>query len=181
MPSPHRRLATALPLVAALAACGQGTAPDAGPSPDPAIAAGGRPSGPEAPSADARLVMAPGAAVLVTDLADPAQVGPRDPFQLRGARIDGDSLRVTIQTGGGCARHVFRLGVSQHFLESQPVQVRAALGHDAAGDRCRALLGGELAASLRPLAEAYRLAYRTPGGTIDIRLDGWTEPLRYTF
>jgi hypothetical protein len=169
-------LATAL--AALLTACTPGTAPDAAGSPDASAAASSAPPGRDA---DARLVMAPRHAVLVRSLEDPQQTGPRDPFRLVAARIDGDSLRVTVQTGGGCARHVFRLSVAQAFLESLPVQVHAVLGHDAAGDRCRALLGGELAVSLAPLAEAYRSGYQARGGTILVRLAGWDGELRYTF
>ena len=181
-PSPRARpAATACPfgvtlavLAALAAACAPGTGPDAPTTPDAAAAAG---SGANAP----RLVMSPAAAVLVRDLRDPAEVGPRDPVRIVDARVHGDSLRVAVETGGGCRRHTFRLAIAQGFLESDPVQVRAALGHDAQGDPCRALLRGELAASLRPLAEAWRRDYRAQRGTVIIHLDGWSTALRYSF
>jgi hypothetical protein len=177
IPTP-RRVAAALLALAALvsAACSQGTAPAGDQAPDVAAAAGG-----DGGQTDQRLVMSPASAVIVRDLGDPREVGPTDPVRITAARVDGDSLRVSVETGGGCARHVFRLAVHDAFMESNPVQVRATLGHDANGDRCRALLRADLAASLAPLADAYRRGYQTPNGVIVIRLAGWDEGLRYTF
>ena len=176
-PTIRRRAAAALiALTAALPACTQGTAAVSDPAPDASAAAGGGNG-----TQDRRLVMSPASAVMVRDLRDPREVGPTDPVRITAARIDGDSLRVSVETGGGCAQHVFRLAVQDAFMESNPVQVRAALGHDANDDRCRALLRADLAASLAPLADTYRRAYQTRTGVITLRLEGWGEGLRYTF
>jgi hypothetical protein len=175
-PTTRRRAAAALFALTAAVACTQGTAAVSDPAPDASAAAGGGNG-----AQDRRLVMSPASAVMVRDLRDPREVGPTDPVRITAARIDGDSLRVSVETGGGCAQHVFRLAVQSTFLESFPVQVHAALGHDSNGDRCRALLRADLAASLAPLADTYRRAYQTRTGVITLRLEGWGEGLRYTF
>ena len=130
---------------------------------------------------DGRLAGTPGAVTIVADPNDPRQAGPRDPVQITAARIDRDTLRLTVQYGGGCRTHVFRLVGGYAFAESLPVQTGLHLGHDAGGDVCKALVRPELAFSLAPLAEMYRRGYQTRSGTIDIHLAGWTPTLRYTF
>ncbi len=122
----------------------------------------------------------PGALVFVDDPRDVRQTGPRDPLQIVSARVDGDTLRLTVQYGGGCAQHALRLIGTHVFMESNPVQTGILLGHDAQGDRCRALVRPDVAFSLAPLADAYRQSYRT-NGTIVLHLEGWEPALRYTF
>lgn len=132
-------------------------------------------------AADGRLVGTPGAITIVANPDDPRQAGPRDAVEIAAARIDGDTLRLTAQYGGGCAQHVFRLVGGYAFAESLPVQTGVHLGHDAKSDRCKALVRAELAFSLAPLADVYRRGYQTRTGTIDLHVAGWTPTLRYTF
>jgi hypothetical protein len=73
-----------------------------------------------------------------------------DMFRLHSARVDGDSLRLFVSYGGGCAAHQFRLwklpgkshGTATHEL---------LLSHDANGDGCQSLIWKNLAFSLIPL------------------------------
>ena len=78
---------------------------------------------------------------------------------------------------GGCASHYFRLCYDSAFLESFPVQANLRLEHDSQGDMCEAYPTETRQFDLRPLADAYRAAYRTENGTVILRLgDGATYP-----
>jgi hypothetical protein len=150
-----------LPLVALaalLASCASGVDPDSA----PALSDDGR-----------------GQAVLSD--ADAEGRWPSDLLAIDQARVTGDTLVVAVSHGGGCADHSYQLVVSRIWMESFPVQVPARISHDAHGDRCKALLRRELRISLRPLADAYRAAYRQEHGTVAIRLAGASESLLYSF
>lgn len=164
--SPVPAIAAVAAVVALAVACAPGGA--SGTDPEPALT-------------DSRATVSPPTVVMVDDLGDRRQVGPRDPLRIRAARVDGDSLRLALEFGGGCEQHRLRVAVSRAFRESYPVQVGAVVGHDARGDACDALLRPEIAVSLAPLAEAYRRAYGAPSGTVVIVLDGWSASLRYAF
>jgi hypothetical protein len=92
--------------------------------------------------------------------------------------VEGDTLSLDVQYGGGCAEHRFALLVDPAFMESQPVQVVARLAHDAGGDMCRALLTRTLRFDLTRLRQRYVAAYGG-GGTVLIGLSG--QQIRYTF
>ena len=119
-----------------------------------------------------------------------ASVGglPRDGYQIEEAHIDRDTLRLRVTHGGGCAVHEYGLTAYDGWLESNPVQVRALLLHDAHGDMCDALLTVNLRFDLQPLKQAYLRAYGGSSGTVVIRLSDprslGAEPLArltYTF
>jgi hypothetical protein len=167
------RLARRVLAALLLAACsgGASTAPDPSAAVDATVAA--------TQTGDRRLAGTPGAVTIV--VGDPAQAGPRDAVQIQSARVDGDTLRLEVQYGGGCSQHVFRLLAGTGFMESNPVQTRLYLGHNANGDMCRALVRPTLAFSLAPLAEQWRRNYGRGPGTMIIRLEGWTGELRYSF
>ena len=156
-----------------LAACSSGA--PTGAEPDGAIDA----TVAAAQTGDRRLAGTPGAVTILEG--DPALAGPRDPAQIQAARVDGDTLRLEVQDGGGCTQHVFRLLAGTGFMESNPVQTRLYLGHNANGDMCRALVRPTLAFSLAPLAAQWRRNYGNRPGTMIVRLEGWTAELRYSF
>ena len=106
---------------------------------------------------------------------------PNDPITIDSARVDGDTLVVSVAHGGGCANHTYQLVIGSAWMESFPVQVAARIAHDAHGDGCKALLRRDLRMSLRPLAEAYRASYQQESGTVSIRLAGTAEALLYKF
>jgi hypothetical protein len=93
----------------------------------------------------------------------------------------GDALHVTVQYGGGCARHEFSLVASQGFMESHPVQSAIAILHRGHGDACKALLQRELIFDLTALKNEWRRAYQANTGTIILRLRGYSEGINYTF
>ncbi len=105
---------------------------------------------------------------------------PADLLEFREVRIVGDTLEATVSYGGGCAEHGFALVFANIFLESDPVQMRGLLSHDAKGDPCRALITRTLRFDLTPLKEAYLTLYRQTSGTI-ILGGNWPQPLRYQF
>ena len=121
------------------------------------------------------------AAAAVVDRTDGLRRWPADPVEITAAAIEGDSLRLSVQYGGGCAEHRFSLVFGDAWMESYPVQVSALLSHDANGDNCRALFTGRIAFSLVPLRDAYRRAYRTDSGAVAFTLRPSTTRLVYRF
>jgi hypothetical protein len=93
-----------------------------------------------------------------------------DPYQIQEAKVEGDTLRVTVSHGGGCRKHEYGFVVYSGWMESHPVQVRAVILHNANGDNCKALLRNELRFDLSPLRAAYTQSYGSGSGTIIINL-----------
>ena len=87
-----------------------------------------------------------------------------DPFELLEAKIEGDSLLLSVRYGGGCSEHVFDLEAGP-MLKSLPPKQIISIAHDANGDNCRALIQRTIAFDL----SAYRGSPR--GGTV-IVVDG---------
>jgi hypothetical protein len=104
-----------------------------------------------------------------------------DAYQFMSARVQGDTLHVDVQYGGGCETHDFALLVTPIFMESFPVQMSGTLAHDAKGDRCRALVGSTLRFDLSPLKRLYQQAYGHGSATIQLSVTGWPERVRYHF
>ena len=87
-----------------------------------------------------------------------------DPFDLLGARIEGDSMMIDVRYGGGCKEHVFALDAGP-MLKSLPPKQLLSISHDANGDNCRALITKTIVIDL----VAYR---RSPRGITVIVLEG---------
>lgn len=131
-------------------------------------------AGPVAPM-DAFLTATPQeavASVLLVPEDDP-RPWPMDPWTFRSHALDGDTLTLSIQYGGGCRVHRFALLVDPAFRESDPVQVSARLAHDADGDMCRALISEDLRFDLSPVRRHYQRSYGEGPGVILIFLEGW--------
>jgi hypothetical protein len=133
-------------------------------------------------------VAAPDAAAMTLPDGNPAVIlserpesWPHDPYTFRGMSRSGDRLRVEIEHGGGCARHEFALVVVPVMLESEPVQMHGVLAHEDGDDPCRALIRRTLEFDLSPLKVAWRRSYRQQSGTLVLHVDGWPEPVRYSF
>jgi len=92
-----------------------------------------------------------------------------------------DTLRVTVEYSGGCARHNFSLHASRVFMESHPVQSAIVIRHNANGDQCRAMLRRDLTFDLTRLRDAWRASYQQRHGTIILRLRGHRSGITYTF
>ena len=94
-----------------------------------------------------------------------------DPYELEAASITGDTLTITASYGGGCRAHQFTLVASAAFMESDPVQLRVSLRHNANGDPCRAYLTETYDFDLTPIKTRYQDSYLQGAGTIVLRLD----------
>ena len=96
------------------------------------------------------------------------------PFTVLQANIEGDSLRATVQYGGGFREHLFRLESKGTATKSLPRKQEFLLLHEGHGDMGRALIQSEYAFDLAP--------FRDPSQSlIKIRLDGWPEWMDYTY
>jgi len=118
------------------------------------------------------------APVLLVPRDDP-RPWPSDPWTFLSHRVEGDTLSLDVQYGGGCREHRFALLVDPAFMESHPVQVFARLAHDADGDLCRALLTRTLRFDLTPLRRHFEVSYGPGAGTVVIGLEG--QRITYMF
>lgn len=106
-----------------------------------------------------------------------------DPAAIDSAYIMQDVLHVVTRYGGGCRTHRFAMVSSMAFLESYPVQLPLALGHDAQGDLCRAIKGSLERFDLSSIRRAYLASYGQ-GGPIILQVrepgeGGKTVSVRY--
>lgn len=104
-------------------------------------------------------------------------VDPRpveSPFTVLGAAVEGDSLRVQLQYGGGFRTHSFTLISMGAATKSLPRQQPVKLIHDAHGDMGRALIQEERSFDLT--------SFRDPSQPrIRLALDGWPDLMDYTY
>ncbi len=105
-----------------------------------------------------------------------------DDYELNAAAVRGDTLAVTVSYSGGCRAHLFTLVAAEAFMESDPVQLAAAIVHDADGDPCEAYPTEDYHFILDPVKARYKAAYGSGPGTIVLGLDRAPDgPLVYTF
>ena len=97
--------------------------------------------------------------LLSSDMTGFFEVHGMDDFYFRSAGIDGDSLAVTVQYGGGCAKHDFYLLGDCAWADADPALMQAVLLHNSNGDTCEALVTHTVKFSLAPL--------RSCGGVAD--------------
>lgn len=95
---------------------------------------------------------------------------PSDPVTITAARVQGDSLELDVQFGGGCRNHEFGLITNGIFAESYPVQTWVKLSHNANGDNCKALLSRTLKFDLSPFKALYNISYQTSTGIMVIHI-----------
>jgi|JI6StandDraft_1071083.scaffolds.fasta_scaffold10416_6 hypothetical protein len=74
-----------------------------------------------------------------------------DPFTTLSSRINGDTLLIEVQYGGGCEEHKFTLHTNKMWMKSLPPQLNLWLEHDSSNDMCRALLTETLKFDIKPL------------------------------
>ncbi|MCC6600636.1 MAG: hypothetical protein IT223_08155 [Crocinitomicaceae bacterium] len=70
--------------------------------------------------------------------------GTTDAFELLAIKVEGDSLKVDVQYGGGCREHDFSLHTNLQYLKSLPPQLNLYLEHENHDDNCRALISKTL-------------------------------------
>jgi hypothetical protein len=98
---------------------------------------------------------------------------PRDPVEIKDARIVGDSLTMLVSYGGGCKTHDFKVISSGAIMKSMPPQMNIVLSHDAHDDMCEALLTHDVTVGLHAIKH-----YATSGGIV-LHLEGFDQPLMY--
>lgn len=76
---------------------------------------------------------------------------PHDAATITFARVNGSTLQLTVQYGGGCGTHRFALVTGTDLGESVPPYAQLRLVHDGGGDLCEALLTRELVVDLSPI------------------------------
>ena len=124
-----------------------------------------------------RQIDPPRQRVVIRDAGEPgADRWGTDPYQLNAASIAGDTLTVSVSFGGGCRTHEFTLVASNVFLESDPVQLRVSLAHEANDDLCRAWLTEDRDFDLTPIKRLFQNAYQSDAGTLVLRLENAPEP-----
>lgn len=89
-----------------------------------------------------------------------------DEYVLNTAVITGDTLSVSVSFSGGCKEHQFTLVTDGMFLESDPVQLRLSLAHDANNDPCAAFPTEEHQFDLSSIKSLYQSAYQQESGVI---------------
>jgi hypothetical protein len=89
--------------------------------------------------------------------------------------IDDYTLTLDVSHSAGCARHDYSI-CYEWFLESDPLQARLRLTHDAHGDTCEALGGGQLRFDLRQLAAAVEETYPNTPVVLVTRFFGTLAP-----
>jgi hypothetical protein len=86
------------------------------------------------------------------------------------ARIEKDTLHLSVSYTGGCAEHDFRLVTWDYFSKAEAPQVKLLLAHDANGDACKAIIKEALRFDISPLAAEYHRVYGPERGTVWLRL-----------
>ncbi len=71
-----------------------------------------------------------------------------DQFDILSTRINGDSLLVQVQYGGGCEKHEFTMHTNLMWMKSLPPQLNLWLEHKSNNDMCRALITETIAFDL---------------------------------
>ena len=125
--------------------------------------------------------VAPGAPEANVVVADGRDRGD-DPYLVNSAAVDGHGLTIEVSYAGGCRRHDFTLVISKTFLESDPVQLRAVLAHEANGDACEAGITELLDFDLALVRARYQEFYGSGTGTVVLRITGVSgDDLVYEF
>jgi hypothetical protein len=96
------------------------------------------------------------------------------PFTLLDASVHGDSLKVSVQFGGGFRDHEFRIESAGVATKSWPRQQPLNLFHNGHGDMGRALLREERSFDLTPFQDPSQ-------SKILLRLADWPDLLDYNY
>lgn len=92
-----------------------------------------------------------------------------DPAEIINIELQGDSLMLVTESGGGCEVHDYMLFGCHCFMESFPVQTNVFLSHDDHDDPCDAIVIDTLRFDLTPLKEAF-LSYYPSDETLILRI-----------
>ena len=100
-------------------------------------------------------------------------------FIVNDSYIEGDSLLIELQYGGGCGPVSAELYTDGLFMESNPVQLNVILTFTD-DDPCEMLLKKKFCFDLSNLATYYNDSYQTTEGTIILNIKDYNS-LTYNF
>ncbi len=98
------------------------------------------------------------------------------PLTIDSAYVDGNNLIVTVQYGGGCEKHDFKLEGQTAISKSLPPIRSIRIVHTGKQDLCKALIIKKLQFDLTELAYT-----KEEGSQIKFNLEGYKEQLMYTY
>ncbi|MFE3845949.1 hypothetical protein ACFL1L_03720 [Thermoplasmatota archaeon] len=108
------------------------------------------------------------------------QNAERDPVTINNIQLIKDIIRFNVSYGGGCEDHIFKL-ISTSFMESNPVQVNIVLSHEDNDDPCDMWITETYTFNISPLKESYKELYNEETGSIIMNIEGYNEPMEYSF
>ncbi len=97
-------------------------------------------------------------------------------FSIKTVKIEGNTMVMEVEYGGGCEQHNFSLEGSKEISKSLPPIRAIKLISVGKVDKCRALVFKTLQFDLSNFA--YQ---KKPGSVIFLTLEGWKERLEYKF
>ncbi len=100
-------------------------------------------------------------------------------FIVNDSNIEGDSLMIELQYGGGCGPVSAELYTDGLFMESNPVQLNLILAFTD-DDPCEMIVKKKFCFDLSNLATYYNDSYQTTGGTIILVIKDYNN-LTYNF
>jgi len=77
--------------------------------------------------------------------------GSTDRFNLIEQSINGDTLILVVEYGGGCKDHFFTMNTNSAWMKSMPPKLNLWLEHENNDDNCRALITKSLFFDLKPI------------------------------
>jgi len=107
--------------------------------------------------------------VILANVIDP-NYPVMNPYTVNQAEFDEDTLNIEVSYGGGCKEHGFCLIAWSYFLESNPVQTRLILSHNANEDYCEAWITSKLSFDMTPLKQEYYNQDGTISDSIIVRI-----------
>lgn len=96
----------------------------------------------------------------------PEEPVPSDDVTVDLSYIEEYTLTLVMSYGGGCQTHDFSVCFEPSFLESDPVQMRLRLTHDAHDDACLAIGSTTQRFDLHGIAAMYEDTYETLSGIV---------------
>jgi hypothetical protein len=113
-------------------------------------------------------------------MVDNFEAFPQDALIIKDAIVQGNTLQLTVNYGGGCGDTQFQLLGSPYFMESNPVQANVALSFKDE-DLCEASIEKLLSYDLSRLADYYKNTHHTSSGTIMLNIQGFSTRVSYSF
>jgi len=80
--------------------------------------------------------------------------GSTDVFNFSNLKVSGDTLIISVEYGGGCKEHGFKMNTTSVWMKSMPPKLNLWLEHENKDDNCRALIMEEMRFDLKPVRYA---------------------------